>query len=66
MHLNKQRSTNKGRTHFSDSVSKILIHTFYKNKEIPSLKEGFDEIKEICFVAGPFESKEDEESFNCL
>jgi len=62
-HLNNLRDINIGRKHHSKSVPDVVIHTWFKNLEEPSLAEGFKEIKVIPFVPGPFENPLDEEIF---
>jgi bifunctional polynucleotide phosphatase/kinase len=62
-HLNNLRDINLGRKHHTKSVPDVVIHTWFKNMEEPSLSEGFKEIKVIPFVPGPFQSTLDEEIF---
>ena len=63
MHNNKQRKLNTHRKHLSGKVGDVIIHTFYKKLETPTLAEGFSEIKKITFIPGPFENKNDEETY---
>ena len=62
-HLNELRNINNFRNHFSESVADVIIHTWYKKFEPPSLKEGFKEILEINFQPGPFINLDDEKTF---
>ena len=65
LHLDNQRKINKARKHLSSHVGKIPIHTFYKKFEMPSVAEGFTEIKEVCFVAKFIDDK-DKATFSSL
>ena len=47
MHNNKQRATNPHREHLSKKVGTVVIHDFFKNKEMPASKEGYSEIKNV-------------------
>jgi hypothetical protein len=62
-HLNNLRSVNIFRTHNTKAVPDVVIHTYYKNLEEPSLAEGFEEVKKISLIPGPFSSPKDEEIF---
>jgi len=62
-HLNNLRDINKVKKIYSNSVPDVVIHTWYKNLEKPSLAEGFKDIIEIPFIPGPFKNSEDEEIF---
>lgn len=62
-HLDTLRETNSHRKHLSGRVGSIPIHSFFKNCEKPEKSEGFSEVKCVRFVAGPFENKDDEETF---
>jgi bifunctional polynucleotide phosphatase/kinase len=62
-HLNNLREINVSRQHSSKSVPSVVIHTWYKNIEEPSLAEGFKDVIEIPFVPGPFQNPLDEEIF---
>ena len=62
-HLNNLRIINNERKHFSEAVNQIPIHTFFKNYEEPKLNEGFDDIVQVNFVPGPFQSEKDKEIF---
>jgi hypothetical protein len=66
MHNNKQRKINTYRMHHSKKVSDVVIHDFFKNKEAPATSEGFSEVKNISFEAGPFTSEQDRETYNLL
>lgn len=37
-------------SHMSKSVSKVVIHTYFKNHVAPALNEGFSEVIEIPYV----------------
>jgi hypothetical protein len=51
----------------SKKVGDVIIHDFFKNKESPKAdREGFSEVVTIPFTAGPFDNKEDEETYNML
>jgi bifunctional polynucleotide phosphatase/kinase len=58
MHLNNLRNINIARQHNSKSVADVIIHTWFKYIENPSMKEGFDEVKQIEFK--PFFENEDD------
>jgi bifunctional polynucleotide phosphatase/kinase len=62
-HLNNLRDINIGRQHHSKSVPDVVIHSWYKYLEEPSISEGFKDVKVIPFVPGPFENSLDEEIF---
>ena len=62
-HLNNLRIINNERKHFSEAVNQIPIHTFFKNYEEPKINEGFDDIVQVNFVPGPFQSEKDKEIF---
>lgn len=62
-HLDTLRELNIHRSHLSDRVGSIPIHTWYKNCQKPDKKEGFAEVIEVEFIAGPFNNKNDEEIF---
>lgn len=62
-HMDTLREVNKHRTHLSKRVGSMPIHTFYKKFEEPQTQEGFEEVKEVELVAGPFESEADERLF---
>lgn len=49
MHNNKQRKINPYREHFSKKVSDVVIHDFFKNKEVPKATEGYADILNIEF-----------------
>ncbi len=61
-HLNNLRIINFARKHNTKSVPGVIIHTWYKNIEVPSVKEGFSEIKEIEFKPF-FENDDDKKIF---
>jgi bifunctional polynucleotide phosphatase/kinase len=61
-HLNNLRSINE-KNNISKHVPSVVIYTWYKKIEEPTLIEGFKEIIEIPFVPGPFRTKEEEEIF---
>jgi bifunctional polynucleotide phosphatase/kinase len=63
LHLDKLRKINKARKHLSGYVGQVAVKKFYRDFEYPTLEEGFQEIKEIDLVAGPFENQEDEKLF---
>jgi bifunctional polynucleotide phosphatase/kinase len=63
MHNDNQRETNKHREHFSKRVGKIQIHSFFKYVEMPSTKEGFDEVRIVNFIPGPYRNELDEQSY---
>ena len=62
-HLDAQRKLNAFRQHLSKHVGQIPIHSWFKNLEVPTVGEGFSEVNEVQFIAGPFESPEDELMF---
>lgn len=62
-HLDTLRLVNKHRNHLSGRVGSMPIHKFYKDFECPELNEGFEEIKEVELVGGPFDNEEDEKLF---
>ena len=66
MHNNKQRANNTHRKHYSKKVADVIIHTFFKNLEQPTLAEGINEIVKVPFVAGPFVSDEDKKAYEML
>ena len=49
----------------SKSVPSVAIHTWFKNFEEPTTKEGFDDVVKIGFVA-KFTSAKDEEAYKTL
>jgi hypothetical protein len=57
------RKNNTFRKHLSERVSKIVIHTIFKNLERPDTSEGFDDVVVIRFVES-FENDEDKEFYN--
>jgi bifunctional polynucleotide phosphatase/kinase len=61
-HLNNLRNINKFRNHNTKSVQPVIIHTWFKNLEEPSLKEGFSEVKVFPFIPN-FESENDKKVF---
>lgn len=63
MHNNKQRKTNPHHEHLSKKVGDVIIHDFFKNKEMPTMKEGYVEIKMVPFTPGPFTNAEDEQTY---
>ncbi len=62
IHMDKQRRENSARTHLSKHVGKIPIYKFLKEFKMPTTTEGFDEVKEVCFV-GKFVSEDDKKNF---
>ncbi|CAG9316434.1 unnamed protein product [Blepharisma stoltei] len=62
-HLDTLRLVNKHRNHLSGRVGSMPIHKFYKDFQRPELREGFEEIKEVELVGGPFDNEEDEKLF---
>ncbi|OMJ84442.1 hypothetical protein SteCoe_14455 [Stentor coeruleus] len=62
-HLDTLRRVNKHRNHLSGRVGSMPIHKFYKDFNEPNLKEGFEEIKEVELVGGPFDNADDEKLF---
>ena len=64
-HLNNLRNINKNRVQFSESVPKMVIHTYYKYLNPPTSEEGFDEIINVNFVPR-FKNEEDKMLFYCL
>ena len=65
MHNNFMRKANEHREHMSKSVPSVAIHTWFKNFEEPTTKEGFDDVVKIGFVA-KFTSAKDEEAYKTL
>lgn len=49
MENNNLRKLNSG-DHMSGSVSKVVIHSFFKNHEPPAKDEGFSEVIKIAYV----------------
>ena len=47
---NALRKGEGGYLHMSGSVGKVVIHSYFKNHEKPSLEEGFTEIVNIPYV----------------
>jgi len=45
------------------SVPDVVIHSYYKNLEDPSVSEGFEEVIELPFAPGPFESLDRKDDF---
>lgn len=41
----------------------VAIHSFFKNLEKPTLKEGYEEIKVLQFVPGPFSSEKEKKTY---
>jgi bifunctional polynucleotide phosphatase/kinase len=62
-HMDNQREVNAHRKHQSKRVGSIAIHSFYKKLEVPEKSEGFSEVETVDLIAGPFDSKEDEQMF---
>ena len=62
-HLDTLRKVNKHRNHLSKKVGSMPIHKFYKDFVRPSVSEGLQEVEEIEFIAGPFESEEERKVF---
>ena len=62
-HMDTLREVNKHRTHLSKRVGSPPIHTFYSQFEEPKTSEGFEEIRDVELVGGPFESEADERMF---
>jgi bifunctional polynucleotide phosphatase/kinase len=62
MHNNTQRAFNSAREHFSKKVSNVVIHTFFKNAVQPRPEEGFDEVRQVRFIA-TFVSDKDRDNF---
>jgi len=65
-HNNKQRKINEHHSHLSGKVPDIPIHSFFKNHEKPTVKEGFTEVKVIEFKAGPFDNEQDRKTYEAL
>lgn len=61
-HNDYQRIANDKRKHLSGKSGSIPIHTFFKYKEEPQLKEGFEEIQKVNFIA-KFASDDDKEFY---
>jgi bifunctional polynucleotide phosphatase/kinase len=64
MHNNKQRAINPHRVHHSKKVGSVIIHSFFKNQEKPTIEEGITEIKKIPFKEGPFVNADDEKIYH--
>eukprot|EP00744_Colponema_vietnamica_P012467 GILI01017494.1.p1 GENE.GILI01017494.1~~GILI01017494.1.p1 ORF type:complete len:467 (-),score=102.75 GILI01017494.1:70-1470(-) len=62
-HLNSFRLMNPRSTD-KRKVPNMIIYSFFKNVEKPTLAEGFDEVIELPFLGGPFACPEDQEMFN--
>jgi len=45
------------------SVPDVVIHSYYKNLEAPSVGEGFEEVIELPFAPGPFDSADRKDAF---
>lgn len=39
-----------GYIHMSKSIGKVVIHSFFKNHEEPSLREGFTKVTEVPYL----------------
>lgn len=65
MYLDKSRVLNNHRKHLSKKVGSIPIHTFFKNNQPPTAKEGFEEIYNVLFVL-KCEGEQDEAYYNLL
>ena len=63
LHLDRLRKINRNRKHISGFVGEVAINKFFRDFEQPEMDEGFDEIKKVELVAGPFENSEDEKMF---
>ncbi len=64
MHNNKQRVINTYRQHHSKKVGSVIIHSFFKNQEPPTMVEGITEIVRIPFREGPFMNADDERTYH--
>ena len=62
MHNNFMRKVNTHRKHHSGSVPVIALHIFFKNLEVPTKEEGFEDVIEVRFVP-KFENEQDKECF---
>jgi bifunctional polynucleotide phosphatase/kinase len=62
-HLDTLRKVNKHRAHLSKRVGSMPIHKFFKDFVKPQASEGIQEVEEIQFIAGPFESEEERKVF---
>ena len=45
------------------TVPGVVVHSFYKNVEVPMAGEGFEEVIELPFTPGPFDSEERKDAF---
>eukprot|EP00592_Proboscia_alata_P006387 CAMPEP_0194353684 /NCGR_PEP_ID=MMETSP0174-20130528/1965_1 /TAXON_ID=216777 /ORGANISM="Proboscia alata, Strain PI-D3" /LENGTH=442 /DNA_ID=CAMNT_0039122339 /DNA_START=10 /DNA_END=1338 /DNA_ORIENTATION=- len=62
-HLNALRGA-VGNVHGEKrSVPDVVIHSFYKKLNLPTVGEGFDGVVELEFVPGPFETQDKKDSF---
>lgn len=63
MHNNNQRKVNPHQQHSSKAVSKVIIHTYFKQLERPKESEGIAEVVEINFQPNCFTNKEAKEMY---
>ena len=63
LHNNKQRSDNKHRDHHSMKLPSFVIRDFFKNKEMPTMDEGYSQIVRIPFKE-KFVNKDDERAYH--
>jgi len=63
-HMNALRGA-IGDVHSDDkrSIPDMVIHMFYKNVETPTVSEGFEEVIELPFTPGPFDSVDRKDAF---
>ena len=52
--------------HLSKAISKVVIHTYFKNHVAPTIKEGFGEIIEIPYVEVALDEKEQRQKMKSL
>jgi len=67
LHMDSQRKKNTYHQHLSKHTGRIPIFSFFKKNSIPpTTAEGFTEVREVEFIAGPFDNDNDEKAFNSL
>lgn len=54
---------NPNQKHHSKGVSKVIIHTYFKQLEKPKKDEGINEIVELNFVANCFTNEKAKEGY---
>lgn len=62
-HLDTLRLVNEFRSHITKRVGSMPIHKFFKDFERPRIDEGFIEVRDAEFIAGPFDNDDDRNMF---